>query len=118
VVHGDQRSHCSALIALDAEAIRQWALASGAGDLPYAELTQQPQVRALIEPAIEKVNARLTSHEAIRSFALLSEELTVENGLLTPSMKLRRKAAEQRFASTLDSLYPSTTGSESLNARG
>jgi long-chain acyl-CoA synthetase len=59
VVHGDQRSYCSALIALDADAIRQWAKAAGAGDLPYAELARQPEVRALIEPAIEKVNARL-----------------------------------------------------------
>ncbi len=107
VVHGDKRGYCSALIALDADAIRQWAKETGAGDLPYAELAKRPDVRALIEPAIEKVNATLSNHESIRKFALLSEELTIENGLLTPSMKLRRKIAEQRFAATLESLYES-----------
>jgi long-chain acyl-CoA synthetase len=105
VVHGDERSYCSALIALDADAIKQWASTSGASTKTYAELARHPEVRALIEPAIAKVNARLTSHETIRKFALLSEELTIESGLLTPSMKLKRKAAEARFATTLDSLY-------------
>ncbi|HKY36166.1 MAG TPA: long-chain fatty acid--CoA ligase [Polyangiaceae bacterium] len=105
VVHGDKRGYCSALIALDADAIRRWAKETGPGDLPYAELAKHPDVRALIEPAIEKVNATLSSHESIRKFVLLSEELTIENGLLTPSMKLRRKLAEQRYAATLESLY-------------
>jgi long-chain acyl-CoA synthetase len=109
VVHGDERSYCSALIALDADAIKQWAVSSGASAKTYAELAEHPDVRALIEPAIAKVNARLTSHETIRKFALLSEELTIESGLLTPSMKLKRKAAEQRFATTLDSLYRDTS---------
>ena len=115
VVHGDKRSYCSALIALDPEAIRRWAQTAGLGALAHAELTQQPRVRALIEPVIDKVNASLTSHEAIRKFALLSEELTIENGLLTPSMKLRRKAAEQRYQSTLDGLYEMRGGGGSLN---
>jgi long-chain acyl-CoA synthetase len=115
VVHGDKRSFCSALIALDPEAIRRWAQSAGVGALPYAELAQQARVRALIEPAIDKVNATLTSYEAIRKFVLLSEELTIENGLLTPSMKLRRKAAEQRYRSTLDGLYETGGRVGSLN---
>jgi long-chain acyl-CoA synthetase len=105
VVHGDKRSYCSALIALDAEAIRQWARQTGAGDMPYSEIVKRPQVRELIQPAIDKVNAALKSHEAIRKFAVLPEELTIENGLVTPSMKLRRQAAERHYAGTLDSLY-------------
>jgi long-chain acyl-CoA synthetase len=103
-VHGDQRSHCSALIALDAEAIAAWAASAGA-PRTYAELAREPRVRALIERAIERVNAAVPKHEAIRKFALLTEELTIESGLLTPSMKLRRKATEQRFRETLDALY-------------
>ncbi len=115
VVHGDKRSYCSALIALDPEAIRRWAQSAGLGTLAYADLAQQPRVRALIEPAIDKVNATLASHEAIRKFVLLSEELTIENGLLTPSMKLRRKAAELRYSSTLDGLYDVRGNGGSLN---
>lgn len=105
IVHGDKRSYCSALIALDPDAIRQWARETGAADAPYAELVKRPQVRELIQPAIDKVNAALKSHEAIRKFAILPEELSIENGLVTPSMKLRRQAAERRYANTLDSLY-------------
>ena len=118
VVHGDKRNYCSALIALDPEAIRRWAESAGVGALPYAELARQPRVRSLIDGVIRKVNATLASHEAIRKFVLLSEELTIENGLLTPSLKLRRKATEQRYRSTLDALYDVRGGGESLNDGG
>jgi long-chain acyl-CoA synthetase len=67
-------------------------------------------VRALIQPVIDRVNATLASHELIRGFTILPEELSIENGLLTPSMKLRRKAAEERYQSVLDSLYVNAVG--------
>lgn len=105
VVHGDRRNYCSALIALDADAIKQWAQANGAENVPCTELAKRAEVRALIQPAIDQVNAAVANHEAIRRFALVSEELSIQNGLLTPSMKLRRQAAERHFASTLDGLY-------------
>lgn len=109
VVHGDGRGYCSALISLDADAIRQWARAAGAGDAPYAELVRLPQVRGLLEPAVGKVNAALAGHESIRKFVVLAEEPSIENGLLTPSMKLRRQAAERHFAQTLNSMYEDAT---------
>jgi long-chain acyl-CoA synthetase len=109
VVHGDGRGYCSALISLDADAIRQWAQAAGAGDVPYAELAKLPRVRSLIEPAVAKVNAALAGHESIRKFVVLTEEPSIENGLLTPSMKLRRHAAERHFAQTLNSMYDDAT---------
>lgn len=105
VVHGDGRRYCSALISLDADTIRQWAQTTGAGDVPYAELAKLPQVKALLEPAVTKVNAALAGHESIRKFAVLTEEPSIENGLLTPSMKLRRQAAEKHFAQTLHGMY-------------
>jgi long-chain acyl-CoA synthetase len=110
VVHGDRRSHCVALVSLDGDTIKAWARDVGLGDASLRELALKPQVRALIQPVIDRVNASLASHEVIRDFTILPEELSIENGLLTPSMKLRRKAAEQRYQSVLDALYVNGVG--------
>jgi long-chain acyl-CoA synthetase len=110
VVHGDRRSHCVALLSLDGDAIKAWAREAGLGEASLRELALKPEVRALIQPVIERVNSSLASHEVIRGFNILPEELSIENGLLTPSMKLRRKAAEQRYQSVLDSLYLNGVG--------
>jgi long-chain acyl-CoA synthetase len=110
VVHGDRRSHCVALVSLDGDAIKAWAREAGLGEAPIRELALKPEVRALIQAVIDRVNGMLASHEVIREFSILPEELSIENGLLTPSMKLRRKAAEQRYQSVLDSLYVNGVG--------
>jgi long-chain acyl-CoA synthetase len=110
VVHGDRRSHCVALVSLDGDAVKAWARDAGLGETAFGELARKPEVRALIQPVIDRVNATLASHELIRGFTILPEELSIENGLLTPSMKLRRKAAEERYQSVLDSLYVNAVG--------
>ena len=110
VVHGDRRSHCVALVSLDGDAVKAWARDAGLGEAALGELALKPEVRALIQPVFDRVNVVLASHEVIRGFTILPEELSIENGLLTPSMKLRRKAAEQRYQNVLDSLYVNGVG--------
>jgi len=105
VVHGDRRSYCSALIALDPDAMSQWVRDAGLAEQPLAQLATRPDVLGLIQAAVDRVNSGLASHETIKRFALLAEQPSVENDLLTPSMKLRRKAAEQRYGSLLEGLY-------------
>lgn len=110
VVHGNNRKYCTALIALDEEAIRPWAERQGLGHLGYPELSKHPQVRDLVGRCVDAVNATLARYETIKSFSLLPEDISLESGGLTPSLKLKRKAVEKRYASLLDALYESSSG--------
>jgi long-chain acyl-CoA synthetase len=105
VVHGDRRNYCTALVTIDEESITSWADARGLGDRNYEELTQRPEVRDLVQESIDELNANLARYETIKAFAILPRELSIEEGELTPSMKVKRKAVEAKFEHVLDSLY-------------
>ena len=105
VVHGDGRHFASALITLDDEMIQGWAAKNGLAGRSTAELAQDPQVYALIDEHVQKLNGQLERWETIKKFIILPRDLTIEDGELTPSMKVRRKIVEQKYMSELDSLY-------------
>ncbi len=104
VILGDGRKHLVALIALDVAAATRWAREHGRPD-DLASLSHDPELRALVEIDVDAVNRKLAKFEAIKRFAILDRELTIEGGELTPTHKVRRKVVEARWASLLDSLY-------------
>jgi long-chain acyl-CoA synthetase len=105
VIHGDNRNFCTALVALDPEAITKWAGENGLGGKSYAEIVADPKVHALIEPFIAELNQGLPSYETVKKFAILPRDLSIEEGDLTASQKLKRKVVEKKFIATLDSFY-------------
>ncbi len=105
VVHGDGRNYCTALIALDPEAIEKWSEQNGASGASYEELSKREDVHAMLQGYVDDLNARLPRWETIKKFAVLPEDLTVESGGLTPSMKVRRRVVENQYAAVLDALY-------------
>jgi long-chain acyl-CoA synthetase len=105
VVYGEGRPYCTALVALDAEAIGGWANEHGLADLPFAELASNEQVRTRIAGDIEQANSRLPRWETIKRFTILQRELQVESGDLTPSLKLKRRAVVAKYRDLLESLY-------------
>jgi long-chain acyl-CoA synthetase len=105
VVHGDNRNYCSALITLDEEAITAWALETGLAGRTYEELTQHDKVRGLIQGYVDELNKGLASYETIKRFVILPQDLSVEDGALTPSLKVKRKVVEKRYKDVLDTLY-------------
>jgi long-chain acyl-CoA synthetase len=105
VIHGDNRKFVSALIALDEESLRKWATAEGLGAKSYEELSQEPRVKSLIKGYVDTINADLPSYSAVKQFALLPKDLTIEAGELTASMKLRRKVVEKKYMHLLDGFY-------------
>ncbi len=108
VVHGDQRPYCVALVALDAEAIGAWAADNGLGGLDYTGLTRAPQVREMVQEAVDELNKDLPRHETVKKFAILPNELTVEEGEITPSLKMRRRTVEEKYRDLLDGMYENT----------
>ena len=105
VVYGEGHPYCTGLVALDSEAITPWAADNGLAGLSLAELAAHEQVRTLIAGYLEQTNSRLPRWETIKRFAILRRELTVEDGDLTPSLKLKRRAVVARHVDLLESLY-------------
>lgn len=105
LVHAEQRNYATALVTLDPDALQQWADIEGLGDLDYATLTQHEQVQAFVRQCIKELNARLNRWETVKDFRVLDRDLTVEEGEITPSMKVRRRVVEERYAVVLDSMY-------------
>jgi long-chain acyl-CoA synthetase len=105
LVHGDQRNFVSALITLDPEAIQGWADQNGLAGKPYAEIVTSEPVHALVQGYVDELNATLNRWETIKKFVILDEDLSVESGELTPSLKLKRKHVEESYQDLLDKMY-------------
>ncbi|MGA4543941.1 AMP-dependent synthetase/ligase [Uniformispora flossi] len=108
IVHGNNRNFCSALITLDADAIRGWADTSGLAGLEYADLVAHPKVRALLDGYVADLNAGLQRWQTIKKYAILPRDLSVEHGELTPSLKVKRVVVEREYAALLDAMYKGT----------
>jgi len=105
IVEGEGRTFVSALVALDPDAIAGWAAENGMAEMPYAELVSSPAVRQLVQGCIDELNAKLNRWETIKKFIILDRDLSVDDGELTPSMKLKRRVVAEKYKNELDSLY-------------
>lgn len=105
LVHGDGRNYATALIALDPDALDQWAKAHNLEGESYSELAIDPAVQTYVTCCVEELNARLNRWETIKDFRILDRDLSVESDELTPSMKVKRKVAEAKHRELIDSMY-------------
>ena len=105
LVHGEGRKYISALITLDPEAIRGWAQESGHESGDVGALATSTSVHELIDGHIAQANRKLERWETIKRFEILPQELSVDGGEVTPSLKIRRRAVEKKYHETLNSLY-------------
>ena len=102
---GDQRPCIGALVTLDTEMLPMWLRSHGIEDLDPVAASKDPRVRAALERAVKRANQVVSRAESIRTFAVLPTDFTVANGLLTPSLKVRRSQATERFSDEIDRLY-------------
>ena len=100
VVIGDTRNFCVALVSVDPEELEEWAKQQ---DLDNDQ--NSAEVKAAIDAHINKVNSGLASFETIKYSTVLPEPLSIENGLLTASLKVKRKVVEGRYADLIDAMY-------------
>ena len=104
LVVGDGRPFIAALVTIDREAFATWAEAHGKTGT-VADLTDDPDLRAEIEAAVEEANGAVSKAEAIRRFAVLPRDWTEEDGHLTPSLKLRRAVVIGQSRAEIEALY-------------
>jgi len=104
VLIGDARPFCSALITLEVGAVRAWAKKYGIAKSDL-ELARDSKVKEQIWSEVEKVNQSSANHEMIRKISIISEDFTVENGLLTPTFKVKKKLVLKEYASVIEDMY-------------
>lgn len=105
VVIGDRRPYLTALIMIDQDNVEKYAQDHDIPFSNYASLTRAQAVRELIGREVERVNQRFARVEQVKSFRLIEQRLTAEDEELTPTMKLKRKLVERKYAEWIETMY-------------
>lgn len=104
MVHGDKRPHLVAVIVPDLDWLGEWAAAEGKpGEL--AALADDPDLKAVMSAVLERVNNELSVIERVRKFVIAGQPFTVENEMMTPTMKARRHVIRAAYGDALEGLY-------------
>lgn len=101
----DSRKFASALIVPCFEALEQWAAEQGVGFASRQELVDSPKVVDFYQKRVAELTKDLEKHEKIQKFILLPEEFTIEDGEMTPTLKLKRKVILSKYADRIESMY-------------
>ena len=105
LVVGENRPFIAALMTLDAEMLPLWLRSHGLPAMTVSEAASHPRVLAALDRAVSRANTQVSRAESIRTFAVLSDDFTEANGLLTPSLKVKRPVAVERFSEQIDAMY-------------
>ena len=105
MVFGDKRPHLVALIVPDETFAASWAKENGRTDASLTSLTDDAEFRKAISAAIDRVNGDLSVIERIRRFTMAAEPFTIDNEMMTPTLKIRRHVINQRYGKRLEELY-------------
>jgi len=105
VVIGDRRRFLSCLIVPNFEKLGEWAKANGLGSLKSDSLVREARVVDLYQKAIDDWNAGKSHEQQIVRFALLPNDLSIEGGELTPTLKVKRRIIDQKYREMIDEMY-------------
>jgi long-chain acyl-CoA synthetase len=106
LIVGDKRKFLTAVISIDRDAFLDELDSLGISGRPeYETLAKEPKIRAIIDKEIEELNRELASFETIKGFIIAPSDFTVENGHITPSLKLKKKIILKAYANEIDAMY-------------
>jgi long-chain acyl-CoA synthetase len=105
VVIGDRRAYLTALIMIDQENVERYAQDHDIPFSNYASLCRAREIQTLIGAEVERVNREFARVEQIKSFRLIDQRLTADDEELTPTMKLKRRLVQQKYAQLIESMY-------------
>jgi long-chain acyl-CoA synthetase len=104
-VVGDKRRFAAVMIVPNFPVLEEWAASKGVSTASRRELVRSTQVQSLYMDIVDELNQNLAQYEKLKKVLVLHEELSIADGTLTPSMKLRRRHLEQRYHKQIDTLY-------------
>jgi len=102
---GDRRKFAAVIISPNFALLEQWARDNKIPFASRAELVAHPKVQDLYAELVEAVNQKLARFEKLKRVIIVPDEFTIENGALTPSLKLRRRVVEERYRKQIDDIY-------------
>jgi long-chain acyl-CoA synthetase len=102
---GDKRKFASVLVSPNFGPLEEWARENSVAFSSRAELIANPKTQALYEGIVEGINGNLARFEKLKRVMLVADEFTIDNGVLTPTLKLRRRVIEERYKKQIDELY-------------
>jgi long-chain acyl-CoA synthetase len=105
VVLGDNQPFIAALITIDPDALKTWITANKKGDATLATLTQDPDLIAVIQTAVDETNKAVSKAESIRKFRILPTDFTIAGGQLTAKLSIKRHVIAQEFAQEITELF-------------
>ncbi|MEW6337429.1 MAG: long-chain fatty acid--CoA ligase [Acidobacteriota bacterium] len=105
VLFGDRKPYVAALLVPNYEELERWATARGVPTTDRERLIAHPDVVALYQDVVDQANASLARFEAIKKFRLLPQPFTMDGGELTPTLKVKRRVVEKRYAAHIESMY-------------
>ncbi|MGW2473155.1 AMP-dependent synthetase/ligase [Streptomyces sp. NPDC001665] len=105
IVVGNDRPYVAALVTVDQEAVEHWLAMQGRHQLAPGELVRDPDLEMEVRRAVVAANTAVSQAESIRTFRILAHQFSEQHGLLTPSLKLKRKAIEAAYEAEVDALY-------------
>jgi long-chain acyl-CoA synthetase len=105
---GQARNFCTMLVSLDPDAIAGWAEGGPLAGRPYQEIVTSAAAEALVAGYVEELNQKLNRWETVKKFTILPRDLTIEDGELTPSMKIKRRVVEDNFGAEVEKMYAGT----------
>jgi long-chain acyl-CoA synthetase len=110
VLIGDQRNFITALIVPNFDSLVRWAGYKKITFKSHAELIKNPLVVAKVGSRVERVNEHLSNYERVKKIVLLDQEMTLEGGQLTPSLKVKRRVVNQMYAEQIEGMYTELKG--------
>jgi long-chain acyl-CoA synthetase len=105
VVVGDARPFIAALITIDPSVLPDWAEQHGFADAPLHDVLGSPELHAEIQPAVDHANTSVSRAESIRTFVILPRDFTIDDGELTPTLKVRRALIMETYAAEIERIY-------------
>ncbi|MEI6025860.1 MAG: long-chain fatty acid--CoA ligase [Betaproteobacteria bacterium] len=105
VVIGDKRAFLTAIVMIDQENVERFAQERDIPFSNYASLTRSPEILELIQSEVDRVNKQFARVEQVKKFFLLDRQLTAEDEELTPTMKLKRKLVQTKYAEQIEAMY-------------
>ena len=104
-VHGDKEKYIVALLTLEKDQVLKLKNKFEIGSTDYKEILENNKIKAEIRQCVAKVNSQLASFETIKRFQVLDHEFTIEDGQLTPSLKMKRKIIDEMYSKEIKALY-------------
>jgi len=104
MVYGDNRPFNVALIVLNVDAVKSWATSQGLS-IPAGDLLTHDKVKGLMKAEVERYSEKFKGFESVREFSLIDQDFTTDNGMLTPSLKLKRRKVLEVHGPLLEALY-------------